>query len=256
MIRGEDFADADERRWRPLRGDRVAMIFQDPMTALNPYLRIERQLVEVWTAHRSEPKAAGRARARELLALCGLPDPDRVLRSHPHELSGGMRQRVVIAMALMLEPEVIFADEPTTALDSTTQAQILDLLVDLKARINSAIVFITHDLGIVAGIADRVAIMYAGQVLEQGPAEAVLRAPRHPYTQGLIASIPQLEGTSPERLQAIPGQPPNPLALPPGCAFAPRCERRQDSCETQPPSLVELEAGRWLRCPVAEEDAR
>jgi peptide/nickel transport system ATP-binding protein/oligopeptide transport system ATP-binding protein len=251
----EDLVQASEGRMRALRGDRVAMIFQDPMTSLNPYLKVSEQLVEVLEIHRKMPRARARDRAIAMLASVGIPDPARRFDDHPHHLSGGMRQRVMIAMALLCEPELLFADEPTTALDVTIQAQILELLRERKEKDGVGIVLITHDLGVVARLADRVAVMYAGKIVEMGPAAAIFADPRHPYTVGLRRSIPRLEGgggdrgDAPEvsgerprrtRLVPIQGMPPSLARVPPGCPFAPRCPSAIDVCrrEAPPPRVV------------------
>lgn len=250
-LAGEELLGAPASRLRRIRGQEIGMVFQDPMTSLNPVLTVRRQLVEGMAAHGRRRDALGRA--RHLLGEVGLPDPDRALRAYPHQLSGGMRQRVVIAMALLHDPAVLVADEATTALDVTVQAQILRLVADLRAEHGTGVVWITHDLGVVAGIADRVVVMYGGRCIETGPVDAVFAAPAHPYTRGLLASLPSLEGPGdgrpvpgggPRELVAMPGLPPDPVALPEGCAFWPRCPVRSDPrCESERPSLREVSPG-------------
>ena len=259
--RGREVVGASEEELRGLRGPGLGMVFQDPMTSLNPVLTIKRQLLEGLRAHRGS--RAGRpdrdallARARGLLAEVGMPDPDRALRSYPHQLSGGQRQRVMIAMALSHDPAVLVADEATTALDVTVQAQIVALVEKLQAEHGTAVVWITHDLGVVAGIADRVAVMYAGRVIETGTVDAVFAAPTHPYTRGLLGSLPDIDdpatGAARDDLVAMPGLPPDPVDLPEGCAFAPRCPVRAEACVREVPPLVEVGPGHLAatRCPA------
>ncbi|MCC7462644.1 MAG: ABC transporter ATP-binding protein [Gammaproteobacteria bacterium] len=220
-----------------IRGDRVSMVFQDPMTALNPYLTVGLQIGEVLELHRGLDRGAARRRAAELLDAVQISEARRRLTQYPHELSGGMRQRVMIAMALACEPEILLADEPTTALDVTVQAQILTLLRELRARTGTAVVLVTHDLGVVAELADRIAVMYAGRFVEEAPADVLFSASRHPYTGALKRSIPRIDAPLPERMPSIPGNPPNPAELPPGCAFAPRCALRIARCVAEVPPL-------------------
>ena len=238
---GVDLLKAGEEKLRAIRGDRIAMIFQDPMTALNPFLTVERQLTEVLEQHRKMSRTAARAEALAMLEKVGIPDPRARIAQHPHQFSGGMRQRVMIAMALLCRPTLLVADEPTTALDVTIQAQILELLAGLQRDLGTSIILITHDLGVVAGAADWVAVMYAGRIVEQGTAEQIFRAPRHPYTVGLLASVPRLDAAQKELLVPIPGQPPDPTRLPPGCPFRPRCPRAQDVCARDYPALRVLD---------------
>jgi peptide/nickel transport system ATP-binding protein len=246
-----DLTTADEPLMRRLRGNRVSMIFQEPMTSLNPSMTVGRQIAEVLELHKGLSAAAATARAEELLALVRIPEPARRAQDYPHRLSGGMRQRVMIAMALACEPEVLIADEPTTALDVTIQAQILELLRDLQARLGSAVVLITHDLGVVAETADRVVVMYAGRKVEDAPVEQLFADPRHPYTRGLLASVPRLDaggGAGAARLSEIPGTVPAPAELPPGCAFAARCPLADTRCRRERPALSEISAGHTVAC--------
>ena len=234
QYRGRELVGLKSRAMRELRGKEIAMIFQDPMTALTPVYTVGWQIAEQVLAHQRISKAAAWQRAIDLLAEVNIPKPEEAAHRYPHQLSGGMRQRVVIAMALSCNPALLVADEPTTALDVTVQAQILDLLHKLRRNHGSAIVFITHDMGVMAEIADRMLVMYAGRVVERGTKEELFRAPMHPYTQALLDSIPPLTGEKPRRLRAIPGTPPILLNRPPGCAFAPRCAQRFEKCTAEP----------------------
>jgi peptide/nickel transport system ATP-binding protein len=231
---------------RALRGRAMAMIFQDPLTSLNPVLRIDTQIIEAIAAHERLSRRAARARAGEALAAVGIADPAERLAAYPHQLSGGMRQRVCIAMALLHRPRLLVADEPTTALDVTIQSQILALVQALCAESGTALIWISHDLAVVAGLADRVAVMYGGRIVEDGPVEAVLAHPLHPYTHGLIGSVPGRQRRG-EMLAQIPGLPPSPADMPPGCAFAPRCPRGDAICRTEP-AMSEPQAGHAARC--------
>jgi peptide/nickel transport system ATP-binding protein len=233
-FRGQELVGLPPREMRQLRGRDMAMIFQDPMTALTPVYTIGWQIAEQVRAHRKVSRRAAWDRAIELLTEVGIPRPEEAVHRYPHQLSGGMRQRAVIAMALTCNPALLVADEPTTALDVTVQAQILDLLRQLQAKHGSAIVFITHDLGVMAELADRIMVMYAGRIVERAGAEALFADPRHPYTNALLDSIPPLDGPRPHRLRAIEGSPPSLLALPKGCAFAPRCARAFAACAQVP----------------------
>lgn len=225
LFEGKDLIPLTDKQMMKIRGNEIAMIFQDPMTALNPTMRIGKQITEVLMQHRKANSAAeAKARAIELLDQVGIPFPEKRFRAYPHELSGGMRQRVVIAIALAADPKLLIADEPTTALDVTIQAQILELMKDIQKRSNTSIIFITHDLGVVANVADRVAVMYAGQIVEYGTVEDIFYNPKHPYTWGLLGSMPDLNESTDELLRAIPGSPPNLIDPPKGCAFAPRNE--------------------------------
>ncbi len=237
LLDGVDLLTLDDERIRQVRGGRVGMVFQEPMTSLNPVLSIGRQLTEAMRAHLGLTPAAARDRAVELLDMVGIAEPERRLKQYPHHLSGGMRQRVMIAMALACEPELIVADEPTTALDVTIQAQILELMQGLCRRMGVALVIITHNLGIVARHADRVNVMYAGRVVERGPAAEIYRRPSHPYTVGLLNSVPRLDRPRGAPLDPIPGSPPDPLALPSGCAFRPRCSLATALCAEEVPTL-------------------
>jgi len=234
QYRGRELVGLKPRAMRELRGKEIAMIFQDPMTALTPVYTVGWQIAEQVLAHNKVSKAAAWQRAIDLLAEVNIPKPEEAAHRYPHQLSGGMRQRVVIAMALSCNPALLVADEPTTALDVTVQAQILDLLHKLRRNHGSAIVFITHDMGVMAEIADRMLVMYAGRVVERGTKQELFSAPMHPYTRALLDSIPPLTGEKPHRLKVIPGTPPNLLNRPPGCAFAPRCEMRFEKCTAEP----------------------
>jgi oligopeptide/dipeptide ABC transporter ATP-binding protein len=248
MFGGRDLTQLADGELRSLRGEHIAMIFQDPMTSLNPVYRVGDQIAEMIRAHRQVSKMDAVASAVELLRAVGIPNPERRVRDYPHEFSGGMRQRVMIAMALALEPEVLIADEPTTALDVTIQAQILGLLRTLNRENNTAVVLITHDLGVVAEIADKVVVMYAGQVVEEAPLEELFYQPRHPYTWGLLGSIPRPDEPRPERLTQIPGHPPSLLDPPTGCRFATRCAYAFDACAQPPPLTSRSDGGHLDRC--------
>ena len=234
------------RELRDIRGGVVSYIFQEPGASLNPVFRVGAQIKESLKLHR--PEKASDQEVIRLLKLVGIPAPESRLRNYPFEMSGGMQQRVMIAMALASEPRLLVADEPTTALDVTIQAQILDLLRDLKQRLGMAILLITHNLGIVGDIADRVAVMYAGQIVELAPAQEILRRPLHPYTRALMNSVPKLRGNV-ERLPAIPGNVPRIGNFPSGCRFAPRCPVARPECSNAAPELIEVEPKRWVRCP-------
>jgi len=248
---GQNLLSLPEKQMIAIRGNRISMIFQQPQTALNPVFKVGDQIVEVLQIHRQMDRKTAWERAIEMLRLVGIPDPERRAQAYPHELSGGMAQRVMIAMALACEPALLIADEPTTALDVTIQAQILDLMRNLRQQINTAIILITHDLGVVAEMAERVAVMYAGQIVEQAEVNALFDTPLHPYTQGLLESIPVL-GEFKERLAVIPGSVPNLINLPPGCRFAPRCQARVKYglkiCEQEMPALQEIAPGHRVRC--------
>ncbi len=256
LFEGQDLARASERAMRQIRGNRIAMIFQEPMTSLNPVYTCGEQVAEAIRTHRRCSRKEARELALEAFRQVGITDPERRLDQFPHELSGGLRQRVMIAMAIACRPQLIIADEPTTALDVTIQAQILDLLRDLQARLGTSILFITHDLGVVAEMADRVVVMYAGEVVEQGPVQAIFRRPGHPYTAGLFRSIPRRDTPRKAPLPAIEGVVPHPSRRPPGCPFAPRCPEARGVCREQPAPWVELGDGHGARCWVHVEEAR
>jgi oligopeptide/dipeptide ABC transporter ATP-binding protein len=245
-LEGRELLTLDERELRHVRGMRIGFVFQEPMTALNPVFSVGDQIAEALQVHGLAKGAAARARAVELLDAVRIPEPARRARDFPHQLSGGMRQRVLIAAAIACRPRLVVADEPTTALDATVQADILDLLVAMRQESGLSLLLITHDLGIVARVADRVAVMYAGRVVETGPARGVLAEPGHPYTRGLLASLPgSIPGT---RLEAIPGVVPDLATLPPGCAFAPRCPARFGACDASRPDAFTVSPGRSARC--------
>ena len=244
---GHEIENMKEKDFRKIRGNEVSIIFQDPMTSLNPVYTIGNQIVEVILLHTKKTKQEAWARARELLELVGINEPDRRLKQYPHELSGGMRQRVMIAMALACNPKIIIADEPTTALDVTIQAQILDLLRSLKDRINSSIMLITHDLGVIAEMADYVVVMYAGRVVEKGTVEEIFAHPSHPYTIGLMASKPVV-GKKVDRLYSIPGKVPNPVDMPNYCYFKDRCEMCVDGCEGAYPGMYQISPTHFVSC--------
>jgi oligopeptide/dipeptide ABC transporter ATP-binding protein len=237
---GTDVLSLPQDALRALRGKKAALVFQEPMTSLNPLMTIERQIGEMITTHGAHAGTEVRERVVELLELVRMPDARRRAKEYPHNLSGGLRQRVMIAMALACEPELLIADEPTTALDVTIQAQILKLLLDLRDRTGMAVLLITHDLGVVSEVADRVAVMYGGQIIELATVDTLFRAPRHPYTRGLLACLPEAGEMGDERLQEIPGLPPRPGEIRVGCAFAPRCPRALDICTTTAPRFEPL----------------
>ena len=245
-FKGEDLAKAGAERMRAFRGDRIAMVFQDPMMTLNPVLRVDTQMVEAVQAHRALGRGAALALAREALVQVGMPAPEHRLKAYPHELSGGMRQRIAIAIAFLNKPDLIIADEPTTALDVTIQAQILHEVQTLCRQTGTAMIWITHDLAVVAALADRIAVMYAGRVVETGRSDQVIDRPLHPYTRGLIGSVPSHNRRG-ARLAQIPGMPPSLSNLPAGCAFRPRCERASERCRVEPDEAP-AGAERLLRC--------
>ena len=248
LFEGRDLLKLDDRAIRDIRGDRIAMIFQEPMSSLNPSLTVGLQIAEPVNLHRKTPWKAALDKAVELLAKVRIPDGRSRLGSYPHQYSGGMRQRVMIAMALACQPQLIIADEPTTALDVTVQAQILALLKELTREANSAMILITHDLGVVARYADRVAVMYGGRIVETAPARQLYKHPRHPYTRGLMASVPRLDGDTGRPLVPIEGQPPDLASLPAGCAFAQRCKDATERCRRERPPLVESAPNHFAAC--------
>ncbi len=246
LYQGRNLAKLSEEEMRSLRGNRIAMIFQDPMMTLNPVLRVDTQMIETVLAHDKVSKEEARQRSRDALGMVGIPSPDERLKSYPHQFSGGMRQRVAIAIALLHRPELIIADEPTTALDVTIQGQILAEVQKLAANTGTSLIWITHDLAVVAGLADDIAVMYAGRVVEDGPVSEVLDRPLHPYTHGLIGSVPSRNKRG-EPLRQIPGMTPSLLNLPAGCAFRTRCPRADEACLAEQ-ALEELLPGRHARC--------
>jgi oligopeptide transport system ATP-binding protein len=252
---GENLPDLSEASMRKIRGHKIAMIFQDPMTSLNPVLSIGEQIAEAVRLHLGLDQRDARERAIEMLRKVRIPAPEKRLGDYPHQFSGGMRQRVMIAMALSCNPQLLIADEPTTALDVTIQAQVLELMNDLQRETGAAIVLITHDLGVVAEVCKNVLVMYGGNMVEYGTADQIFERPRMPYTQGLLASLPRLDDSGRRRLEPIKGQPPNLLRLPPGCAFAPRCAYRMPMCD-EPVPLYDFGEGHVARCFLYDERAK
>ena len=251
-FRGRDILKLSPREVRAIRGKQIAMIFQDPMTSLNPFMRISRQLMEVTRLHLGHSKGEAREHAIRMLEVVGIPDAEARLESYPHEFSGGMRQRVMIAMALSCQPELLIADEPTTALDVTIQAQILELIKRLKGETGASVILVTHDLGVVAGMTDHIIVMYAGKVFEQAPTSELFEQPGNPYTRGLLRSVPD-PAAEQGKLYQIPGQPPDLARLPSGCPFAPRCERVQEICRREFPPFVQLTSEHYSLCHFADE---
>jgi oligopeptide transport system ATP-binding protein len=248
LFDGKDLLKLNEDEMRAIRGDRIAMIFQDSMSSLNPSITIGKQIAEPITLHRNASWNEAYEKARDLLSMVQIPDAQSRLSVYPHQFSGGMRQRSMIAMALACQPKLIIADEPTTALDVTVQAQILDLLKDLTQKAQTSMILITHDMGVVARYADRVAVMYGGRIVEQGPAREIFNRPAHPYTQGLLASIPRIDSDPSQPLPAIEGMPPDLSALPVGCAFAPRCPKATRECEASRPALAKVSESHLKAC--------
>ncbi|GFK93229.1 Oligopeptide transport ATP-binding protein OppD [Fundidesulfovibrio magnetotacticus] len=254
LFEGRDLSKLSPEAMRSIRGDRVAMIFQDPMMTLNPVLTVGQQMVETIRAHRSISQAEAEALAVAKLAKVHIPSPERRLRQYPHEFSGGMRQRIVIAISLLADPALIIADEPSTALDVTIQAEIMELLLELCESERMGLILISHDLGVVSQVSQRMAIMYAGHIVEMGPTEAIVRAPRHPYTQGLLAALPGLQSRR-GRLNQIPGVMPGLTNIPPGCPFHPRCQSAKDVCRTELPALISRR-DHAVACHLTREEAQ
>jgi len=252
LLDGKDLLKMSGEEVRGIRGGRMSMIFQEPMSALNPSMRIDRQMMETIMLHTDKNKEQARAHAADMLKKVGIPDPARVLKNYPHQLSGGMSQRVMIAMALSCDPELLIADEPTTALDVTIQAQILDLMKKLQKEAQSSILLITHDLGVVAEMCSRVIVMYAGKIVEEAPVGPLFNSPTHPYTQGLIASVPKL-GSGVKVLPSIPGSVPDLASMPNGCRFAPRCKYATAKCHEKEPELVTVGENQRCRCWLKQE---
>lgn len=260
MLDGEELIGAEPESLRVLRGTRMSMVFQDPLSSLHPFYTVGNQLVEAIRANREVSKSDARARALQMLDRVGIPNAKQRIDDYPHQLSGGMRQRVMIAMALVNDPELLFADEPTTALDVTVQAQITDLMSNLQREFDTAIVLITHDLGVVADMADDVVVMYGGRVVERGSADDIYYRSEMPYTWGLMSSVPRMDLGEAERLQPIAGTPPSLLAMPPGCVFRPRCSYHDrvpgDRCDTERPELLPTADGHDVRCHIPAEERR
>jgi len=248
LFHGEDMLKMNEKRLRQIRGAKIAMIFQDPMTSLNPFLKVSTQMMETFQLHQKLEKKESRQKAIEMLTLAGIPAAAERIDSYPHQFSGGMCQRVMIAMGLSCNPEILIADEPTSALDVTIQAQILDLIRDLTRKLGTSVILITHSLGVVAGMCDTIYVMYAGRVVERGFTEDIFEKPMHPYTRGLIKSVPRLDRQDTERLFSIPGQPPNVINLPPCCPFFPRCAEAMEICKTKYPDEIDYGNGHKAAC--------
>lgn len=256
---GENITDIPKNKMGHIRGNDVSVIFQEPMTSLNPVFTVEKQVSEPFIIHQGMDKKQAAEKVVEMLSMVKIPNPETVAKQYPHQLSGGMRQRVMIAMALACVPKLLIADEPTTALDVTIQAQILRLMNDLKKRIGTSILFITHDLGVINQMADDVAVMYCGQVVEKAPRETIFEGKSiymHPYTEGLMVSIPRLDTPQGTKLDAIPGAVPHPLNLPKGCKFAPRCKYRTEKCDNYEPELVKVDENHEVRCFYPEKGVR
>lgn len=248
LFKGEDLLQATEQRMREVRGNRIAMVFQEPTASLNPVVTIGRQISESLELHRGLTKKEAYSESVRLLDLVGIPDPKQRIKDHPYQFSGGMQQRIMIAMALTCNPELIIADEPTTSLDVTVQAQILDILDNLRDEFNAAIIIITHNLGIIARYADRINVMYAGKIVETGPTDPVFAAPKHPYTLGLLASVPRLDKHDTGNLRVISGTPPNMAHLPKGCSFSPRCQYAMPVCSEKRPVLEKIGEDHYRAC--------
>jgi len=250
LFQGQDLLQASEEEVRLLRGKNISMIFQDPLTSLNPVLKVSMQIAEAIQLHHGLGRKPAKAKAVEMMKLIGIPDAERRADDYPHQFSGGMRQRIMIAMALSCNPDILIADEPTTALDVTIQAQILELIKSLSAKDKTAVILITHDLGVVAGMCDTVCVMYAGRIVERAPVDELFYDPKHPYTRGLLDSIPSVDLSGPDRLYSIPGAPPNLIDLPDACPFAPRCSRVMEVCTkaTPPETVLDAATSRSVRC--------
>ena len=254
QFEGSDVLAMSDDKIRRLRGNKISMIFQDPMTSLNPFLKISTQLIETIRLHQGLDKEAARERAVEMLKMVGIPSPEKRVDAYPHQFSGGMRQRVMIAMALSCNPDILIADEPTSALDVTIQAQILEIIKELSNKLDTAVIMITHDLGVVAGMCDVICVMYAGRIVEKGNADEIFKDPKHPYTRGLIKSVPRLDRPHKRRLYSIEGQPPNVIDLPDCCPFHPRCEHAMDICKRKYPPLRSFGETRQVHCWLFVED--
>mgnify|MGYP002846523583 CR=1 FL=1 len=250
---GQDLMKVNEAEMRNVRGNKMTMVFQEPMTSLNPVLTVERQITESLQLHKGMDKTASRERALELMRMVGIPDPENRIKNYPHQFSGGMRQRVMIAMAISCDPRLIIADEPTTALDVTIQAQILDLMTSLSAQLGTALIIITHNLGVVARYADRVAVMYAGKIVEEGYAKDIYANPKHPYTVGLLNSVPRLDRDRQDTLDPIEGMPPDLIDIPNGCSFAPRCRYAYEKCTQETPQLESVSDAHTAACWRSDE---
>jgi oligopeptide transport system ATP-binding protein len=248
ILEGTDILKLPKAKLRTIRGNKISMIFQDPMTSLNPFLRISTQMIETIMLHQKLKRDEALDLSVEMLKMVGIPKPENRIHNYPHQFSGGMRQRVMIAMALSCKPKVLIADEPTTALDVTIQAQILEIMQDLSEKLGTSVIMITHDLGVVAGMCDRIVVMYAGRIVEEADTEDLFADPKHPYTQGLINSVPRLDKKNGAKLNSIPGQPPNLIDLPECCPFYPRCTHAMDVCKTKYPPKVEIEGKRTVNC--------
>ena len=252
LFEGRDLTKLDDEERRKMRGEKISMIFQEPMTSLNPVMKIGDQITECILMHNNISKQEAWDKAVEMLKLTGVPRVERMMKEYPFQLSGGQRQRVMIAMALVCKPKILIADEPTTALDVTIQAQILDLMENLKQKTGTSILFITHDLGVVAEVCDDVVVMYSGRVVEKGDVRSIFASPSHPYTKGVLASIPKL-GECAEELESIPGNVPNPKYMPQGCKFAPRCSCAFDKCREEEPGFYDVGEGHMSRCWLCEK---
>lgn len=253
LFHGDDVLKMNDKQLRELRGNRIAMIFQDPMSSLNPFLKISTQMVETLQLHQKLSKKEAKAKAIEMLTLAGIPAAEERIDCYPHQFSGGMRQRVMIAMGLSCNPDILIADEPTSALDVTIQAQIIELMQDLTRRLGTAVIMITHSLGVVAGMCDTINVMYAGRVVEHGTTDDIFYETKHPYTQGLIKSVPRLDQPDSERLFSIPGQPPNVIDLPDCCPFYPRCHKAMDVCKKHYPPVFKFANGHTCACWLYEQ---